>query len=341
MLYDETYSFDVSLSEILDEFLHDDTPPDIILNFLSNYYDEIDQIFKNSICYKQIFQVDFYLRCNRTVRNELFKLMEHVKPQEYSYLCWQLKSRYFSAELTTDEKSIINRFLLQVTKEDIRHPYSHRHELYIRDFEENCSKCIHDTKSMTLIGKYYEVNPDEYEAKDLEAKKFDIFGTEQKWYVAMQQMMHSLFKWRTLQYDVFANLNPKQKYIYITMLPNMDVSDLEEIQLQLYDSDEDVEIKKVLYSKVTTEWKRYTSWSHDPLHSIFKNDPEILKIVNNAHSFEEIQLNVSLLGILPPYKKIALWCLMAQKKSFLKDWAKYDKETFDSALNIRELLPYI
>ena len=337
MLYDEAYSFDVSLSEILDEFLYDDTCPEIVLNFLSNYPDKINEIFNHSACYKRIFQADFYFRCTAETRKELLSLCKKVKPIEYAYLCWQLCSKYFSDKLTFDEKSQVKDLLKNVLSTNFPHPYANRHETYIKDFDEKCSQCIYETKSLAAVNQYIDENGSVPDAENDNGPYVSFSAIAKKWKNFGPFIDYSLFKWRFLQYDVFANLQSLQKYMYISaVLSNLNISDLEGIQLQIYDSDENLEVKHHLYDKVTSGCY-WSSFAED----ILKNDPEILKIVRSSSTFEEIQFQVSLLGILPPFKKIALWCLLNRKKKILKGWCDYDVKHLDESLNISKLIPFL
>ena len=324
MLYDEEYSFDVSLSEILDEFIYDNTSPDIILNFLSKYKRSLAEVFRNSACYKRIFQIDFYLNCSSETKDVYWKIVKASPKECGAYICWQMCSRYFTDILSSFERNYARTYLYEkLRKLKISHPYALRHEKYTEELDDVCSQCIHDNKTLAYLGSYFENNSQGY----------------QHLFSAMRYLDYSLFKWRLMQYDVFSLLSDEQKFIYIKSLEKLYDYKIVDIMLQIFDSDEKLEIKKAAYDMLTSIDTGY--YPHTPEALLFSNaeDKEILKILNNSSSFAEVQLQTSLTGILVPYKKIAFWLLLNKKKKMLKEWLEYDKEMLNSALNIGELVP--
>ena len=90
MIYDRELSKSVSLSKVLDEFLDDNTSPEIIIQWLSDYEDEFPEIIKHSRLYLRMFQLDFFFRCMQPQIDWLFIHLKKVPARVAAYLAWQI-----------------------------------------------------------------------------------------------------------------------------------------------------------------------------------------------------------------------------------------------------------
>ena len=90
MTYDFDISSEVSLSRILDAFIIDDEKPELIVEFLQQHEDNIEDILQYSLYCNRLFQLDFFLKCSSSDQEYIIRLLKQIDMRDASMLVWQI-----------------------------------------------------------------------------------------------------------------------------------------------------------------------------------------------------------------------------------------------------------
>ena len=179
MTYDFDISSEVSLSRILDAFIIDDEKPELIVEFLQQHEDNIEDILQYSLYCNRLFQLDFFLKCSSSDQEYIIRLLKQIDMHNASMRVWQiLRSNYGNAQ--TAKWKLRNDFK-QILEHSVRHPYSNGHENYIAPLDMLCFKAAQDN-SISCIPSMTD-----------NSKLRNTF----------KYMSYSLFQKRLVQYDFF------------------------------------------------------------------------------------------------------------------------------------------
>lgn len=306
MQYDEAISTEIPLSRMLDVLFDDSTPEDVV-KFLRAWPDAFKDIIDESAYAGRIFQLDFFAALPERDRIWLSdKLLSSNIEYPMCYLFWQVmmhiscmtRGENVVAELPcfAELRRRAENYQLQ-----LRHPYAGGHEHYVTEIDS----------------RFLQLWPIECIARDVSSilRAFDYID-------------YSLFAQRMLQADFFHSLTTVGKYMFlkygITHLSSQCLADgkvLRDFVIQVLESSEDIEVKKMLVHKVRCEvWQ--------PAFA----DSKMLQMVHDCSCVEELLLKMAMLG--NGLQQSLVVHLLMKKLSWLKSWAKTDPESLDRLLTI-------
>ena len=306
MTYDFDISSEVSLSRILDAFIIDDEKPELIVEFLQQHEDNIEDILQYSLYCNRLFQLDFFLKCSSSDQEYIIRLLKQIDMRDASMLVWQIL-RSNSGNAQTAKWKLRNDFK-QILEHSVRHPYSNGHENYIAPLDMLCFKAAQDN-SISCIPSMTD-----------NSKLRNTF----------KYMSYSLFQKRLVQYDFFAELDALSKYVFInTAFSGCNFKDVMRFVLQLLDSDEELDIKKFCLSK-------FASLSESLADYINAIDEHAYSVLRQCKSFAEFMLksmmfdaNVSMFAVL---------YLLMYRKKWIEEWATTDEDGLNAILNVSALV---
>ena len=306
MQYDEAISTEIPLSRMLDA-LFDDSTPEEVVKFLRAWPDAFNDIVDESAYAGRIFQLDFFAALPERDRIWLSdKLLASNATHSLCYLFWQVMMHISC--MPRGERVVADLPCFAVLRRhaenyqlQLRHPYAGGHERYVTE----------------LDSRFLRLWPIENIARDVSSilRAFDYID-------------YSLFAQRMLQADFFHSLSTVGKYVFlkdgITRLSGQCFADgkvLRDFVIQVLESTEDLEVKKML------------------VHEVRRNvcqpeyvDSKTVQMVHDCSCVEELLLKMAMLG--NGLQQSLVVHLLMKKLSWVKSWAKTDPESLDRVLTI-------
>jgi len=262
MVYDQDISDTVSVSEVLDCFLIDNSSPSVIIKTLQKYSDiELRDIFFNSTCYIRMFDLHFISLCGYDEKRFLYSQLKNIDDKVADYFVWQV----LKSNLDDMTKNIFRHHLQHCRN---RHPY---HGFIGRNLQ-----------AFDLM--FFSGNSIESIAKNISSTQLSLIGSE---------LDKSLFVGRMLQYDFFGELDYSSKFVImkalIAILHN-NAGFVYPFMKQVLTSDEDIRIKFEIFSAILKS--RDTIERYVKMHL----SQEIIDIINRSNGYEEVMISLQLMG---------------------------------------------
>ena len=306
MQYDEAISTEIPLSRMLDA-LFDDSTPEEVVKFLRAWPDAFKDIIDESAYAGRIFQLDFFAAIPERDRIWLSdKLLASNAEYPMCYLFWQVMMHINSVPRGENVVAKLPCFAklrrrVENYQLQLRHPYAGGHEHYVTEIDS----------------RFLRLWPVECIARDVSSipRAFDYID-------------YSLFAQRMLQADFFHSLTTVGKYMFlkdgIMHFSSQCLADgkvLRDFVIQVLESSEDMEVKKMLVREV-----RCNVWQPTFI------DSKTLQMVHDCSCVEELLLKMAMLG--NGLQQSLVVHLLMKKLSWLKSWAKTDPESLDRLLTI-------
>lgn len=313
MIFDEKISETISLSRILDSFIEDDESPEVICNFLLQYYNDCFDILYNSNLSNRIFQIDFIVKCNQKEIDFICDLIEDNKVESsvWLVLCWQILRSNIDNRIKYRFKNFPKNAVLS-------HVYC-RGSKHIQEF---------DSIFLNDIDKFDNLS---YIANNISNEEF-LNITE--------DLNYSLLTNRLLQYDFFYNLKIERQYLFIkNIFHSIDMKtgiyghSLVKFIKQILSSDIDADVKFLVYSEmVKRDWIRYI---------IEKNltvDENVE--IETSTSYSRLMMTMTLNGIDFIIEDVILKLLYLSKIDILIEMYKHDNELIEKFFDVRNLIEF-
>lgn len=311
MTYDFDISNEVSLSKILDAFIIEDEKPEVIISFLKQHEDNIKDILKYSLYCNRLFQLDFFLRCGNDEQEYVIDMLEQIDQYDAALLAWQiLQSNSKNAQhLKYSFRQRFRKIFENIYSEEIRHPYSNGHEVYVASLDALCFKSAQDNL-VSRIPNIVDAN------KLLKTFKY---------------MSYSLFQKRLIQYDFFAELDIASKYAFLNavfspahIFSKSTANTIVKFILQILDSDEDIEIKRFCVKRFKCAFS-----PNDIL------DEHERKLVDQCTSFAEFMMKSMIFNA--GVTAFTILYLLLYHKQWIEEWCEYDETSLIKTLNVPKL----
>ena len=314
MIYNQNISDDVSLSQILDEFIESNESPRVILNFLKQYESNLIDIIKYSTLSNRLFALDFIKRCSLTDLSIFIKLLENIF-ENYSQLGFfdhkAISNMYYQvlqSNLDRYTLNIFNKINVDNLKRLHAHPYKFSNKK-IQEFDRI----------------FCDINCD---IDDI-IEQINIIDDNE--FVSIASLLNdSLWYDRILQLDIFSLLSPIKQYFIVQKLKGKLIDG--KIVKQWLTSDLEVAIKKDIYNCLV----RFIS--------TFKeiNSEEILEILRSLNdSYESMMFKLYLMGV-DRYASNVIYRLLASGSiNTLKLMLKNNRDILENYFNICDLLEVI
>lgn len=324
MNYDFSISNDVSLSKILDVFLLDNEDPNVVIEFLKQHDDTLEEILNKSICVGKIFQYSFFKKLNFTSKYFFDKNILPIKSLEnYSkILCWQLCAIDKNSYVTFYRNWVIDH------NSNMPHPYTAGHGNYVYGLDN-------------LIITHLQNNddPDIFISEIINQIDYNISN-----YIKFE---YSLFISAILQYNVFSQLSYQWKFLFLNNVllrlmaannfyDNFLVDCIIRFIEQLLEFEQDnIFHDAILHAIKNVFCSQYLEYYLLDYITIFLNS-NFKRHLSEDSCIEEFLINSTLEGVsISPHEVLYLLC---RKKSWIKNWHKNNPEELDNILAISKYL---
>lgn len=308
----------VSNAKVLDFFLMEEEEPSVILNYILLNIDEAVEFLRKSTQWKKVFSYDFIHRCNQKDAELLVKTLN------------ALSNKLLAKEDVDYELgSIIDQYykVLTFCRRQVLHPSSNL-SVYLKNafrrintYYVNCKTSEIDAFIINNVNNGYSIG----EAVSM---------LDQTLFLNLVENIHkTIFIFRLLQYDVFAQLSYPYKYILVktissqTAYQNTDANvrfavarAASNLMLQILDSDETDDLKIALLCELGTI---------DP----YVKRSRLCKYESFAEMLFETSINGDVIDE-EEMRNIILLCIKYNNLDFLKEWIDYDREWFDSIISM-------
>jgi len=281
MTFDSDISTQVSLSKILDTFILDNESPSVIVEFWKKYDYAFADIISYSLYCNRLFQLDFFIKCNTDEQEYIITKFKDLLIDDVAMLTWQiLKS---DSDKVHHVKCKLRQELKWILEYGPKHPYEHRHEIFISALDNVCCKLAESDRISEL----------------------PLLIQRSKLIPYFKYISYSLFQKRLMQYDFFSNLDDAAKYVFLEeIFKQCKRYDIVRFVLQILNSDESVDVKLhcLYHMEQTTSF--YTT---DILNS------KTLDIVSQCKSFSELMLKMTIFNA-DVSQFIVLYLLLFKRK---------------------------
>jgi hypothetical protein len=253
MIYNQNISDDVSLSQILDEFIESNESPRVILTFLKQYDSELIDIIKYSTLVNRLFVLDFIKRCSLTDLSNFTKLIENIF-ENYNQLGFfdhkVISNMFYQISQSNLDRYTINlfrKFNIDNLMKLHRHPYK-----------------FSNKKIQAFDRIFCDINC------DIDDIIEQINTIDDNDFISIASLLNdSLWYDRILQLDIFSLLSPIKQYFIVQKLKGKIIDG--KIVKQWLTSDLEVAIKKDIYNCLVGFISTYEE----------KNSKEILEILES------------------------------------------------------------
>lgn len=320
MNYDFSISGDVSLSKILDVFLLDNEDPNVVIEFLKQHDDTLEEILNKSICVGKIFQYSFFKKLNFTSKYFFDKNILPIKSLENycKILCWQLCAIDKNSYVTFYRNWVIDH------NSNMNHPYTAGHGKYVYELDN-------------LIIKHLQNNddPDIFISEIINEIDYNNPGSI--------KFEYSLFISAILQYNVFSQLSYQWKFLFLNNLlqkliaannyyDNFLVDCVIRFIEQLLEFEQDNIFHDAILNAVKIAFcSQYLEYYLLDYTTTFLNS-NFQRHVFEDSCIEEFLINSTLEGVsISPHEVLYL---LGTKKSWIKNWYKNNPEELDNILAI-------
>lgn len=314
MIYNQNISDDVSLSQILDEFIESNESPRVILTFLKQYKSNLIDIIKYSSLSNRLFALDFIKKCSLTDLSNFTKLLENIfeNHNQLGFFDHKVISNMFyqilQSNLDRYTINIFRKICVYNLKRLHAHPYNYSNKK-IQEFDRifcdiNCD--IDD-----IIEQINTIDDNEF--------------------ISIASLLNdSLWYDRILQLDVFSLLSPIKQYFIVQKLRGKLIDG--KIVKQWLISDLEVDIKKDIYNCLVGYISIYEE----------KNSNELLEILNSKdESYESMIFKLYLMGVDRYASDLIYNLLIIGSIDTLKLMLKNNKDILENHFNICDLLEVI
>ena len=310
----------VSNAKVLDFFLMEEEEPSVILNYILLNNDDAVELLKKSTQWKKVFSYDFIHRCKQKDAELLVKTVNALSDklfakEDVEYEVGSIYDQYYTV-LTFCRWQVLHSFsnLSIYLKNAFK-------RIEIENKYVNCKTSEIDAFIINKVNNGYSVS----EAVSI---------LDQTQFLNLVKNIHTtIFIFRLLQYDVFAQLSYPCKYILIktifsqTPYQNTDASvrfavarAANNLMLQILDSDETDDLKIALLCELGTI---------DP----YVKRSRLCKYESFAEMLFETSINGDVIDE-EEMRNIILLCIKYNNLDFLKEWIEYDREWFDSIISM-------
>lgn len=314
MIYNQNISDDVSLSQILDEFIESNESPRVILTFLKQHDSNLTDIIKYSTLVNRIFALDFIKRCSLTDLSNFIKLLENIF-ENYSQLGF-FDHRVISNMFYQISHSNLDRYTINIFKKinvyNLKRLHAHPYKFSNKKIQE-------------FDRIFCDINCD---IDDI-IEQINIIDDNE--FVSIASLLNdSLWYDRILQLDIFSLLSPIKQYFIVQKLKGKLIDG--KIVKQWLTSDLEVAIKKDIYNCLVG----FIS-THKEI-----NSEEILEILRSLNdSYESMMFKLYLMGVDRYASDVIYRLFMSGSIDTLKMMLKNNREILENHFNICDLLEVI
>ena len=305
----------VSKSKILDMFIVDGEKPSTVIAFLKMHDYMFDEICYGSLYWNRIFQLDYFLSCDKDDREYILKKLNDIYIECKAYFVWQILIS--NSMKANDVKYKCRKMLDEIWKAPhVHHPHTMSCSRIFKDLDIECA--TFSSKDCVL-------------AVPMTLSKIDFERV-------FNGIEHSLFSARLLQYDIFAAMDTYKQYIMMSRALHLRNGKLDmnclRFFLQVLDSVEYDKVKIAFYKKFR---ESIFETPEDFLSSSINAD--VMKLIHECSSCEEFIMKMTIFGNeMTPY---VILQLLALRPKWIRTWAKVDKEGLDNVLNISGIADYL
>jgi len=343
------------LARILDTFAYDDEPAALAIAFLQEHSSQALEIICKSYCTFKFLSLDFFLQCSESEKTWLFdNIITKLPYNMVCYFLWQCCSKL--SPLDIRRKQTINRKLSReqhtytanasatsyvdvcVETEDLTtHPYSSRLSKLTESIDGLLMAYLSEGTMKFADMLSYMFN-----------KSAQLCSTD-------VEIVYSIFAPRIFQLDVFEALPVSQQFFALkslqsflqTLAPTMVECRTKFIKQVLDGCSNDAVkthvIELLIDPHFDTESKYCgLNWTFLPTNTSPTGPAhELRDKLESLDCFEELVLEQSLLfneADKLDMSDVMLELLKLKKYSVLEDWISYDKQQFDSIMNMSSLV---
>lgn len=294
----------VSPSQILDCMLSESDDPNIVVSWLEDA-GGLDAIFANSLCWRRMFQLDFFLKLSDKNMDWVLSAADGLAVSVKATLAWQVLASK-SPAVQFAARRLGARLRGMVESSGLRHPYALGYGKYIQAADEAISRrcALGDAASFPAAAP---AGFSEY----------------------VKNMDYSLFAVRMAQSDVFSLCGDVQKWEMLQHVARRpafwgspaNLSDADaaaDFILQILSSDEDDAVKLESYRRLVGKPVARYQWT------------KAESALAEASSVQELLVKADIEGCafgLPLVK-----CLMLRRPKWIVEWAGSDPTGFDQIL---------
>lgn len=311
-IYDEKYSENVPVYRIIDQFIIDETPIDIILDFLDNYSgnsDVYDSIFTNSYHIPELLRYPYMTRFNS---KQLLRFLDMAKfkPVQLIYFYWQ-----FLAINDLRFKDINNEILTRLHKLQTEYPNIKYPAIVSRHFD---ARIVNKIRSGIF--------------------DFDFIKTAD---IKHSIITNSVFANYILNIDLFANFNPASDISTVELLKQILKIAIKEpyksefintiifrFLMHMIDSP----YVNVIYKAYILENFKNNRYSRE-LTENFGLNPACLNMFKECKHYEELIFNSTIMWLDIYTPEFIVYVLMKKRKWFNK-WYKEYSEKIDRVIDL-------
>lgn len=314
MIYNQNISDDVSLSQILDEFIESNESPRVILTFLKQHDSNLTDIIKYSTLVNRLFALDFIKRCSLTDLSNFTKLLENIF-ENYNQLGFfdhrVISNMYYQVLQSNLDGYTINIFK-KINVDNLKRLHKHPYKF--------------SNKKIQVFDRIFcDINC------DIDDIIEQINAIDDNEFISIASLLNdSLWYDRILQLDIFSLLSPIKQYFIVQKLKGKLIDG--KIVKQWLTSDLEVTIKKDIYNCLVGYISTYEE----------KNSEEILEILKSLNdSYESMMFKLYLMGVDRYASDVIYRLIMSGSINTLKLMLKNNRDILENYFNICDLLEVI
>lgn len=313
MVFDEKISDSVSLSRVLDHFVVSGESPETILNFMSLYKDQLNEVLRYSDTSPRLLSYGFLQKLGISQLKQFADALNRDFPGnaiEVAFLHFQILAWGSSTERNIFHHAMVTNL---ESMSNVKRPYSGTSGREYLEFDRDFADADEGFHFANIVNGL-KLNPLSHYLKNC--------------------VRYSTVAERLFQEDVFRHIDPTHQWVMLRDFPmEGPLSMVKGLKQILCSCDIGVQLKKA----VVRVLRDFYVWGDFFRTGIFA-DNKLLVDIDITNSFNQIAMKLELRGDDRLYDWILLYILMRRGVEFLKPGLNGHKELFKRYFDITDLL---